>query len=128
MYLSWTRVTGRRLGALRKAPLCIGDGQAPYYDFELQFVAASLPALGFRRFRVSPRPDGQCHGGDDGTLTFHSTWPESVWKVPGGQISHASPPRANVPGPQSLQLADPGRVASLPASQGLQGSTPVKGL
>ena len=42
----------------------IGDGQAPFYDFELQFIAAEIPALGFRQYRISPMPDGQCHGGD----------------------------------------------------------------
>jgi hypothetical protein len=26
----------------------IGDGQPPYYDYELHFEAANIPALGFR--------------------------------------------------------------------------------
>ena len=32
----------------------IAPGQAPYYDFELHFEGSKLPALGFKRYRISP--------------------------------------------------------------------------
>ena len=41
----------------------ISDGEAPYYDFSLQFVA-TIPPLSHKAFVVSPSPDSGCHGGD----------------------------------------------------------------
>jgi hypothetical protein len=43
----------------------ISDGQAPYYDFSLEFIA-TIPPLGQKVFVVSPAPDAGCHGGDMG--------------------------------------------------------------
>jgi hypothetical protein len=54
--------TGAAVKAQVTAAFGISDGQAPFYDFELQFEASALPALGFRRFRLSPKPDGECGG------------------------------------------------------------------
>lgn len=56
--------TGAAVVSQVTANFRIGDGTAPYYDFELHFEAISLPALGFQRFRISPKPDGQCGGSD----------------------------------------------------------------
>ena len=42
----------------------ITPGQAPYYDFELHFEGSNLPALGFKRYRISPKADDACGGGD----------------------------------------------------------------
>jgi hypothetical protein len=64
--------TGARVLASQvTAAFGISDGQAPFYDFELQFEASALPALGFRRFRLSPQPDGACGGNErSGGATF----------------------------------------------------------
>ena len=61
--------TGAAVPSQVTALFGIGDGQPPYYDFELQFEVSSVPAMGFQRFRLSPRPDGQCHGGDASSAT-----------------------------------------------------------
>ena len=46
-------VTGHAVTSQTTAALLINSGEAPYYDFELSFVAV-LPALGFRRFTLTP--------------------------------------------------------------------------
>ena len=64
--------TGAQINSQVTATVGINDGTAPYYDFELHFEATALPALGLRRFRVSPSPDGQCHGGDFASVVRHA--------------------------------------------------------
>jgi hypothetical protein len=46
------------------AQIGVNNGKAPFYDFELQFEATSLPSLGLRRYRISPKADADCSGGD----------------------------------------------------------------
>lgn len=56
--------TGAKVPSQVTASFGIGDGTAPYYDFELHFEASRLPGLGFQRYRISPKPDGGCGGAD----------------------------------------------------------------
>lgn len=56
--------TGAKVPSQVTASFGIGDGTAPYYDFELHFEASQLPGLGFQRYRISPKPDGGCGGAD----------------------------------------------------------------
>lgn len=52
----------------------LAPGQAPYYDFELHFEGSKLPALGFKRYRISPKPDGACDGADAEAGTNFNTF------------------------------------------------------
>ena len=62
--------TGKHIPSQVTASLGIGDGQAPYYDFELSFEAHELPALGLRRYILHPSASGDCGGGDLGSADF----------------------------------------------------------
>lgn len=59
---------------------------APFYDFELQFEATDIPALGFRRFRLSPKSDVDCHGGN---LMEHGLTTIARHTIPGSNVEQS---------------------------------------
>merc|ERR1719272_1443725 len=79
--------TGDQVISQVTANFGIGDGQAPYYDFELHFEASKLPALGFQRYRISPKADGGCGGGDVSHATDGATDEATVGGATGGGVS-----------------------------------------
>ena len=110
----------------------IGDGQAPFYDFELQFQATDLPPLGFRRFRLRPAPDAACGGGDDAaTRSSAAHFVSHEQRVP-APLSAAAP-RALIVAEairrQGAVSGDPARwnriLAEVTATMGSDGSMPA---
>ena len=53
------------------AMFTINDGQPPYFDFTLSFIATDIPPLGFKTFALDPHVDGPCGGGDTEGHTQH---------------------------------------------------------
>lgn len=83
--------TGLAVGAQVTFAPVINDGVWPYYDFTLHVVAA-LPPLGHRAFRVSPRPDARCGGGDAAhgaaAHAAHTVrWQAPGWVLPGAPLA-----------------------------------------